>query len=65
MRRVFVGLAQVFVGLAAQLPNNRLLLKFGLISLDKTLHPLRRLESKTPDLKRCSKNVANCENKEW
>ena len=26
MRRVFVGLAQVFVGLAAQLRNNRLLL---------------------------------------
>ena len=25
MRRVFVGLAQVFVGLAAQLRNNRLL----------------------------------------
>ena len=28
MRRVFVGLAQVFVGLAAQLRNNRLLEKF-------------------------------------
>ena len=27
MRRVFVGLAQVFVGLAAQLRNNRLLRK--------------------------------------
>ena len=27
MRRVFVGLAQVFVGLAAQLRNNRLLQK--------------------------------------
>ena len=27
MRRVFVGLAQVFVGLAAQLWNNRLLRK--------------------------------------
>ena len=30
MRRVFVGLAQVFVGLAAQLRNNRLLQKYAL-----------------------------------
>ena len=31
MRRVFVGLAQVFVGLAAQLRNNRLLQKLLLL----------------------------------
>ena len=43
MRRVFVGLAQVFVGLAAQLRNNGLLRKFRVLITEG--RKKKRLES--------------------